>query len=165
MAKTIALLLGVSLGWGVANSRGQSIAVRLACGLAFVLAEVVLLAGVLPWWGWSSIDLALLAGSGFAVSVVVFGSIAVLEVWLGAAQAGGGRRLAAIGAAVVAIAGGAWWILPSAAPAPPEMAQAVPAEAAPAADCPCTSGRLCEGPRGGRYCLTDAGNKRYQARQ
>jgi hypothetical protein len=27
--------------------------------------------------------------------------------------------------------------------------------------CPCGSGRVCVGPRGGRYCLTSAGNKRY----
>ena len=28
--------------------------------------------------------------------------------------------------------------------------------------CPCSSGRLCTGPRGGRYCLTASGNKSYQ---
>lgn len=28
--------------------------------------------------------------------------------------------------------------------------------------CPCSSGRLCTGPRGGRYCLTPSGNKSYQ---
>jgi hypothetical protein len=27
--------------------------------------------------------------------------------------------------------------------------------------CPCGSGRICTGPRGGRYCLTSGGNKRY----
>lgn len=27
--------------------------------------------------------------------------------------------------------------------------------------CPCDSGRVCVGPRGGRYCITSGGNKRY----
>lgn len=27
--------------------------------------------------------------------------------------------------------------------------------------CPCSSGRVCIGPRGGRYCITSGGNKRY----
>ncbi|MEG2804575.1 hypothetical protein [Stenotrophomonas sp.] len=40
-----------------------------------------------------------------------------------------------------------------------------PATPAPAAgECPCSSGRLCTGPRGGRYCLTPAGNKSYKPR-
>ncbi|MDT3250983.1 SH3 domain-containing protein [Serratia sp. root2] len=29
------------------------------------------------------------------------------------------------------------------------------------AECPCSSGRICIGPRGGRYCITSGGNKRY----
>ena len=28
--------------------------------------------------------------------------------------------------------------------------------------CPCSSGRNCYGPRGGRYCITSGGNKRYR---
>ena len=28
--------------------------------------------------------------------------------------------------------------------------------------CPCSSGNMCTGPRGGRYCLTPSGNKSYQ---
>ena len=27
--------------------------------------------------------------------------------------------------------------------------------------CPCGGGRVCVGPRGGRYCITSGGNKRY----
>lgn len=30
--------------------------------------------------------------------------------------------------------------------------------------CPCSSGNMCTGPRGGRYCLTPSGNKSYQRR-
>lgn len=29
------------------------------------------------------------------------------------------------------------------------------------AACPCSGGRVCIGPRGGRYCITSGGNKRY----
>lgn len=45
-------------------------------------------------------------------------------------------------------------------------AQLAPASVVPAAtgSCPCSSGRLCTGPRGGRYCLTPAGNKSYKPR-
>jgi len=45
-------------------------------------------------------------------------------------------------------------------------AQLAPARVAPAAvgSCPCSSGRLCTGPRGGRYCLTPACNKSYKPR-
>lgn len=28
-------------------------------------------------------------------------------------------------------------------------------------DCPCSAGNVCIGPRGGRYCMTSGGNKRY----
>ncbi len=27
--------------------------------------------------------------------------------------------------------------------------------------CPCNGGDVCVGPRGGRYCVTSGGNKRY----
>lgn len=27
--------------------------------------------------------------------------------------------------------------------------------------CPCNGGNVCVGPRGGRYCITSGGNKRY----
>lgn len=30
--------------------------------------------------------------------------------------------------------------------------------------CPCSTGNMCIGPRGGRYCLTPSGNKSYQRR-
>lgn len=28
-------------------------------------------------------------------------------------------------------------------------------------ECPCNGGNVCVGPRGGRYCMTSSGNKRY----
>ncbi len=33
--------------------------------------------------------------------------------------------------------------------------------AVPASGCTCSSGQVCTGPRGGRYCITSGGNKRY----
>lgn len=27
--------------------------------------------------------------------------------------------------------------------------------------CPCNGGKVCVGPRGGRYCITSSGGKRY----
>jgi len=31
-----------------------------------------------------------------------------------------------------------------------------------ASDCPCGSGTLCTGPRGGQYCMTGSGTKSYR---
>lgn len=40
--------------------------------------------------------------------------------------------------------------------------QAPPApRAAPATSCSCSSGSYCTGPRGGAYCITSTGSKRY----
>lgn len=36
-----------------------------------------------------------------------------------------------------------------------------PASRAFTGACPCGSGRICIGPRGGRYCITSGGNRRY----
>lgn len=36
------------------------------------------------------------------------------------------------------------------------------AKAASTAACPCSSARNCTGPRGGRYCVTSGGNRRYR---
>ena len=30
-----------------------------------------------------------------------------------------------------------------------------------ATSCPCGAGKVCIGPRGGRYCINSSGNKRY----
>ena len=36
-----------------------------------------------------------------------------------------------------------------------------PIEAKTDTGCPCSGSKLCTGPRGGRYCITSGGNKRY----
>lgn len=40
-------------------------------------------------------------------------------------------------------------------------ASGAPAGVSTAAGCPCGSGVLCTGPRGGHFCITDGGEKRY----
>ena len=37
----------------------------------------------------------------------------------------------------------------------------VPSRGTTSGECPCNGGDVCVGPRGGRYCLTSSGNKRY----
>ena len=46
---------------------------------------------------------------------------------------------------------------PSPSPVQPTRRQ-IPAYGS---SCPCSSGNICIGPRGGRYCITSGGNKRY----
>ena len=36
-----------------------------------------------------------------------------------------------------------------------------PTDAKADTGCPCSSSKVCTGPRGGRYCITSSGNKRY----
>lgn len=48
--------------------------------------------------------------------------------------------------------------------APGNSARVAPPAATAAGSCPCSAGALCTGPRGGRYCLTPSGNKRYTPR-
>lgn len=43
-------------------------------------------------------------------------------------------------------------------PAAQEIPSQVPSYGS---SCPCSSGNVCIGPRGGRYCITSGGNKRY----
>lgn len=52
------------------------------------------------------------------------------------------------------------------ATSPPKSARPAPQPARSTtpeygSSCPCSSGRICIGPRGGRYCITSGGNKRY----
>jgi hypothetical protein len=42
---------------------------------------------------------------------------------------------------------------------PPPVQRSVPSSYS--SSCPCSSGSVCIGPRGGRYCITSGGNKRY----
>lgn len=48
-------------------------------------------------------------------------------------------------------------VLPVASP----VAVVAPVAAAGVESCPCDAGLVCTGPRGGRYCITAAGGKKY----
>ena len=48
------------------------------------------------------------------------------------------------------------------APEVVQQAQAQGQEEKAGAGCSCSSGNCCEGPRGGSYCLTETGAKRYK---
>ena len=43
--------------------------------------------------------------------------------------------------------------------------RATPAPRAASGSCACASNTYCTGPRGGRYCVTSAGSKRYTGRR
>lgn len=47
------------------------------------------------------------------------------------------------------------------APAAPRVSPSSTPSRSYGASCPCGSGSVCTGPRGGRYCITSGGNKRY----
>lgn len=46
-------------------------------------------------------------------------------------------------------------------PAPRKTRRARTSSYYDAGGCPCSGARICIGPRGGRYCITSGGNKRY----
>lgn len=54
--------------------------------------------------------------------------------------------------------------IPKWAPKPPAPTPPVVRKSTPSASygCPCSSNTNCYGPRGGRYCITSGGNKRYR---
>lgn len=51
--------------------------------------------------------------------------------------------------------------LPVVAPVVSPVAVVAPVAAAGVESCPCDAGLVCAGPRGGRYCITAAGGKKY----
>jgi hypothetical protein len=95
------------------------------------------------------------------------------------------EALVVIGLLVVVLVVGVWWGLSGdskaakaasvapvvAAPvvAVPVVAAVESSEAGAAAvvgsECACYSGAFCQGSRGGRYCITEAGKKQYQAKE
>lgn len=96
------------------------------------------------------------------------------------------EALVVIGLLVVVLVVGVWWGLSGdskaakAASVAPVVVAAPVSEVAPvvaavesgkagaaavAGSCACYSGAFCQGSRGGRYCITEAGKKQYQARE
>ncbi len=113
---------------------------------------------------------ALVAGIGAAGVVALIGGR-----WQSGARwiaAGGlGRSMIAAGVAGIATIAAVAWIA-SGAPGDPVPAQVV-ASASPdesarsqeiAAVCPCGTGLICVGPRGGRYCTRPDGGKSYSGK-
>lgn len=85
------------------------------------------------------------------------------------------EALIVLGLLVVVVVVGLWWKLSG--DGGPGKAGAVPAAVVPAvgvvaagdpvagvvgAGCPCSAGLVCEGPKGGKFCVTDDGRKRYK---
>ena len=93
--------------------------------------------------------IAVWLGKAFLVAMAVLGVLAVVVVW----------KLAG------------WlkaWGEPVKTPEPVPVVQTIktPEESPPvtlAADCACYSGAECVGPRGGKYCLDQAGRKKYKS--
>lgn len=177
MAWFLWCVLGGALGECVVSRRvGLSVGWRVAALLAWVVLLVVLL--VYSFAG------GMLAGRG-AVSAVALGFVAsvvvgvVLMVCRGVGAAGSraglvdwvkenrGRAVALV-AVVLVVAAGASFVgfgassevaaLPLAAEQEPPISATAESSAA---GCSCDSGGVCVGPRGGRYCLTAAGGKKY----
>lgn len=75
-----------------------------------------------------------------------------------------GRR-AVIAGAIAALIGGEAWAKKRRKRRKRRSGVATPAKDRDVADpdegCSCRSGKVCIGPRGGRYCITSGGNKRY----
>lgn len=81
-----------------------------------------------------------------------------------------GGVLMTIGIVVVALI---WWLSSgsgaSSKPGPAVQVDApltrAVAEDDAGAACPCAAGQMCQGPRGGRYCIKPDGSKKYEAKK
>lgn len=165
MASILGWAVGVGLAFGLAG-RGHHWAVRVLCAVAAVLIAASLLIA----WLFGGKDAA--AGSVLAGMVPAFTIVAcVLGLGHGVKAAREHPKAGAGALAIVCVViAAAWWQSSPMAEAVTAQAAATQAEAATpeaaaparAGPCACADGALCAGPRGGRYCLTDAGNKRYQ---
>jgi len=144
------------------TARGKSMSFRLECVAGWLLLVGVLIGGALGGLGEKAAGGLVIGG----VVGIVWG--AVVWLWRGGSTA---ARLAAdsekkpwmrwaAGAllAGLALAGAlALWPRQSG----PEQAAAETKAENAAESCPCGGGAVCTGPKGGRYCLTAGGSKRY----
>ena len=48
---------------------------------------------------------------------------------------------------------------------PEKINEPLPIAAPVVESCECSTGAICTGPRGGKYCLTPSGNKKYTEKQ
>lgn len=168
VASLVGTLSGFVLLYFAAGSARRGFAVRLASGLSWL----VLLVGLMVHSVFASADWAWSAWTGLLFGGVVGGLVLSAMEWLvkgagaasslaksGAAVGNSGRwRWLAVGAVVVMAGGVGWWFV-GAESVPNEPAALVAGDAGPS--CLCSQGAQCTGPRGGVYCLTDAGKKKY----
>ncbi len=161
------VVIGSVLGYWLAGNRKQGAAVRVACGLGYLIAQAVTIGGAFSGAVWAG-------GSEGPVSLAFgfFGSLLISAIgWIFKGSAAGWRAVSASGMnkrSAAAMVIGAWvvvWALGSFAEMMQEREEKKTAAAAlvvpVASDCACASGAVCEGPQGGRYCTTEGGKKRY----
>lgn len=159
------------LAYGAVGPKSMHWAARVLCGVGIIAGLVGAVVGAFLSAEWSAKGGALVAvivgamiggasaiigqgaaalerfglskGRAVAGSAVVLVVAVLVAVMLGGSAGEKGLAAADSGAAVVVAA----------------QAQAVAEPAAPG--CDCAAGAVCTGPRGGKYCLTAEGKKRY----
>lgn len=153
------------------DERRRGFSVRLASGLSWLVLMVGLFVHSLVAsadWAWSSMG-GLFVGGLFGAVLSVIGWVARgAGVAASLAKGGGhdqpaGRWWWLVVGAVVVMAGGVGWWFVGAESVPNEPAALVAGDAGPA--CLCEQGAQCTGPRGGIYCLTDTGKKKYSSQK
>lgn len=95
-------------------------------------------------------------------SLITLGLLVVflaVVVWWGLSHDSKAAKAASVAPVVVAAP------VSEVAPAIAAVESSEAGAAAVAGSCACYSGAFCQGSRGGRYCITDAGKKQYQARE
>ena len=170
---------GYSLAGGALGLRGSSPAARVAWGVALGVAGVFLVVPAIMVWalsgGLPSIASISAKVWGFVAGGALAGVVALNRSRgrLGGWVLSGGMRRAAVGAAGIVLVfsvgfGLQMLVNGGGRPAAQREAAAVVEEAAPSigqspevAGCDCSTGAVCIGPKGGRYCLRPDGSKKY----
>ena len=149
--------LGAALGMGLAGRSAGHWAVRV---LSAVIAGA-LVVGLLVAWLFGGKDSpagdVLISMLPAFVLVVLASGFARALPW-----ALRNKAKAAAGVLLAMAAGGVAWGLSGALP---EVAQGENRTLPAAVGCDCAAGVVCEGPRGGRYCLRPDGSKKYFQQQ
>lgn len=159
------------LAYGALGPKSMHWAARVLCGVGIVAGLVAAVLGAFLSAAWSAKGGALVA---VIVGAVVGGASAIIGQGATAlARFGVSKGRAGAGAAVVLVVAVLAGVMfngsageKGSAMAAPGAAAVVggqaPAVAEPAgAGCECAAGAVCTGPRGGKYCLTAEGKKRY----
>lgn len=73
-----------------------------------------------------------------------------------------GGALMLVGLLVVLLV---WFLSGGEKKQPEKISEPLPIAAPVVESCECSTGAICTGPRGGKYCLTPSGNKKYTEKQ